>query len=165
MEPCLYILPIMLYVSECWTGQGRCTANRCIGSVGPLKDPRYSLAWLRQEWWVTQQHSLSSVVKSRRLCLRNRQITGEDTQGGHLHLNLKCLQRPVLVWHGSFRSQGGNSQPTFLADVNEAWLSAPIAVHTPYCIGYPTHVLMRVKFGTKGRFSEKWAWWVKKLIV
>jgi len=27
---------------------------------------------------------------------------------------------PVLIWHGATRSQAGSSEPTFLADVNEA---------------------------------------------
>jgi len=37
-----------------------------------------------------------------------------------LHLDSKCLQQFVLIWDGAARSQGGSSEPTFLADVNEA---------------------------------------------
>ena len=31
-------------------------------------------------------------------CLLNRQITGEDPQEATLHLDLKCSQRPILIW-------------------------------------------------------------------
>ena len=46
-----------------------------------------------------------------------------------LHLHSKCLQRPVLIWHGASRSRGGSAEPTFLADVNEAQCYTRIVVH------------------------------------
>ena len=53
-------------------------------------------------------------------CLHNRQITGEDPQGGHAPPGFEMFAWPVLIWHGAARSQGGSSEPNFLADVNEA---------------------------------------------
>ena len=45
-----------------------------------------------------------------------------------LHLDSKCLQRPVLIWHEAVRSQGDSSEPILLADVNEASRYSPIVV-------------------------------------
>jgi len=39
-------------------------------------------------------------------------------------------QRPVLIWHGAARSQGGSWEQIFLADVNEAYRYAATVVHT-----------------------------------
>ena len=88
--------------------------------------------------WMTQQPPLSSVVKSHRLSLfghvaRMNELADtnpEDSQEATLHLDSKCLQWPVLMWQGAARSQGGSSEPTFLADVNEAQRYATVAVHS-----------------------------------
>jgi len=84
------------------------------------------------------QAPLSSFVKFRRLSLFGHVARMNELANAYrilfaqppdnmktpretvLHLDLKCLQRPVLIWHVAARSQGGSSEPTFLADVNEA---------------------------------------------
>jgi len=45
------------------------------------------------------------------------------------HLESKCLQRSVLIWHGAARSWGGSSEMTFQADVNKAQCYTPTVVH------------------------------------
>jgi len=88
---------------------------------------------------MTQQCPLFSVVKSRRLSLfgdvtqvteladANRILFAQPLDnwrrppGGHTPPGFEMfLQQPVLIWHGAARSQGGSSELTFLADVNEA---------------------------------------------
>jgi len=64
--------------------------------------------------------------------LCNCRITGEDPppppREALLYLESESLQQPVLIWHGSARSQGGSSKLDFLADVNEAQYYTPIVV-------------------------------------
>jgi len=74
------------------------------------------VAWMR---WLTPIE----------FCSSNHWITGEDPREDTLHVDPKSLQWPVLIWHGAARSQGGSSEPTFLADVNEAQCYAPTVVH------------------------------------
>jgi len=99
---------------------------------------------------LSQQPPLSSVVKSRRLSLcldmslewmswsdANRILFAQPPDNWRrpcsrevtFHLESKCLQRPVLIWHGADRGQGGSSELTFLADVNEARHYALLVVH------------------------------------
>jgi len=79
-----------------------------------------------------------------KFCLCNCQITREDPREATLHRDSKCLQRPVLMWHRSARSQGGSSEPTFLADVNEAQRYAAVTMHADMeldCDGKTSNVI------------------------
>ena len=120
-----HILPIMLYGSECWTVKKAdvqridaldqwClwrmldvrwhdfirndAVRQMIQQLYPLLSSRadslcldMSLEWMS---WLTPIE----------FCLRNRRITGRPREA-MLHLDSKCLQWPVLIWHGAARSQ------------------------------------------------------------
>ena len=60
----------------------------------PLSSPADSLC-------LDMSLELMSWLTPIELCLHKRRITGEDPREATLHLDSKCLQRPVLIWHGA----------------------------------------------------------------
>ena len=104
---CLHFTNNVVWIRMLDGQEGRCTANRCTGSVVPLKDVRCTLAWLHQEWCSTSNDSttLSSVVKSRRLSLFGHVAWMNELADA----NWILFAQPPDNWE----AQGGHAPPGF----------------------------------------------------
>jgi len=95
-----------------------------------------------------------------KFCLRNRRITGEDPQGGHAPPGSEMFATicPHLAWTCQL-NQRGRSEPTFLMDVNEAWLYAPIVVHADIglrCSSNRRGISVKALKGTRSTNHNQW---------